>query len=107
MRQPDADYLGPAVVVLDDREFTVRVRLRGHRQPIDGIYRWYGRVDPDAALDAAAGNRKRRVTLRTTEGAANAILGDRDFWGRLRLVGHSAPPYRISTADDLDARMTR
>ncbi|PPJ12519.1 DUF4873 domain-containing protein [Nocardia nova] len=107
MRQPDADYLGPAVVVLDDREFAVRVRLRGHRQPIDGIYRWYGRVDPDAALDAAAGNRKQRVTLRTTEGAANAILGDRDFWGRLRLVGHSAPPYRISTADDLDARMTR
>ncbi|WP_290048665.1 DUF4873 domain-containing protein [Nocardia nova] len=81
MRQPDADYLGPAVVVLGDREFAVRVRLRGHRQPIDGIYRWYGRVDPDAALDAAAGNRKQRVTLRTTEGAANAILGDRDFWG--------------------------
>jgi hypothetical protein len=107
MRQPDADYLGPAVVVLGDREFAVRVRLRGHRQPIDGIYRWYGRVDPDAALDAAAGNRKQRVTLRTTEGAANAILGDRDFWGRLRLVGHSAPPYRISTADDLVARMTR
>lgn len=83
------------------------MRLRGRRQPIDGIYRWYGRVDPDAALNAAAGTRKQRVELRTTEGAAAAILGDRDFRGRLRLIGHSAPPYRISTVDDLDPRMTR
>lgn len=104
MRNPEADYHGPGVVVLDGHEYPVHVRLNGHHQPIDGVYRWYGRIDPDPALDAATGSRKHRVEIRTPEGKAAAALGDRDFWGRLRITGRSVPPYRIPTAEDVEPR---
>ncbi|WP_024801921.1 DUF4873 domain-containing protein [Nocardia sp. BMG51109] len=99
-----AEYEGPATVTLGEDSFSVRVRLRGHRQPIDGVYRWYGRIDPHPALNRAAGNRKKRVRLHTPEGVAEAQLGDRDFWGRLRVTGHSTPPFRVATAAATEER---
>ncbi|WP_156520589.1 DUF4873 domain-containing protein, partial [Rhodococcus sp. EPR-157] len=39
------DFHGAATLAFDEPvEFDVRVDLRGHSQPIDGRYRWYGRV---------------------------------------------------------------
>ena len=93
------DFAGPATVVVDDAEFPVTVELRGIVQPIDGIYRWYGRVAPSSDLDAAVGIRNRPVRVRTDVGEAEAVIGDRDFWSRYRLTGRSRPPFRTDYGD--------
>ena len=42
---PDVEgYTGPATLVVGGAEFAVEVDLRGHFQPIDGYYHWYGRI---------------------------------------------------------------
>ncbi|HEY5855495.1 MAG TPA: DUF4873 domain-containing protein [Aldersonia sp.] len=89
------DYTGPAVVEIDGLAITVDARFRGTYQPIDGIYRWYGRLAPSADLDAALGTGRRRVYVHIAEDSATAVVGDRDFWGRQRVVGHGRPPYSI------------
>lgn len=94
---PDTDdYTGPVVVEIDGVRIAVDARLRGGYQPIDGIYRWYGRLAPSADLDAALGAGRRKVEVHTEAGSASAVVGDRDFWGRQRVVGRSRPPYRIA-----------
>ncbi|GGF95380.1 hypothetical protein GCM10007304_06550 [Rhodococcoides trifolii] len=93
----DADYAGPATLVVDDTEFAVELELRGHAQPIDGIYRWYGRIRPDDALHRALGGRRKPALVRTPGGEAPGTVGDVDFWGRYRIQGKSTPPYRIET----------
>jgi hypothetical protein len=90
----NADFIGPAVVLLDGAEYPVRVQLHGLVQPIDGVFRWYGRIDPSAELDAAIGTGSRPGRLRTSFGSAAAVIGDRDFWDRYRVTGHSRPPFR-------------
>ncbi|MGH3433734.1 MAG: DUF4873 domain-containing protein [Thermocrispum sp.] len=50
-------YTGPATVLLDGTEVAVSVRLRGHFQPIDGYYHWYGRFDRNEELSALVGDR--------------------------------------------------
>ncbi len=43
----DSDgYEGTAVLEVGGARFDVQVRLRGHFQPIDGRYHWYGRIEP-------------------------------------------------------------
>jgi len=45
MSEHDEDgYGGPATLVVDGVSLPVTVELRGYFQPIDGFYRWYGRV---------------------------------------------------------------
>lgn len=90
-------YAGPATLMLDDRELAVEIALRGHFQPIDGRYHWYGRVAPHPELAELAGGRKRPVELRTPEGVAEGELSDPDPWGRYRLTGVSTPPYNVPT----------
>lgn len=91
----DDGYTGAATLVLDDREFAVDVELRGHFQPIDGRYHWYGRIRANAGLDEAVGGRKRRVVLRTDDGEATGEISDPDPWGRYRITGVSTPPFAV------------
>ncbi len=85
--EPQESYDGPAA--LDD--LPVQVRLRGHFQPIDGLFHWWGRVAADDALDD--GRSGSTVTLRTAYGEAPARLSDRDPWGRFRVSGTGRPPF--------------
>jgi hypothetical protein len=93
-------YTGPATLILDGddgRELAVEVALRGHFQPIDGRYHWYGRITANAELAEAAGGRKRTASLRTPTGAATGEVSDPDPWGRYRISGTSKPPFPVPT----------
>jgi Domain of unknown function (DUF4873) len=101
----DDGYTGPATLVFDDaREIVVEITLRGHFQPIDGRYHWYGRVSANAELAELVGGRKRAATLRTPDGEAAGELSDPDPWGRYRITGVSTPPFAVpTTLAELDA----
>ncbi|MDR7302879.1 DUF4873 domain-containing protein [Haloactinomyces albus] len=91
------DYRGPAVVFTEEREITVEVVLRGHFQPIDGRFHWYGRVAANPEVDELTGGRKTEVVLRTPDGQAVATLADPDPWNRYRISGLGYPPYAPAT----------
>ncbi len=89
---PGEEYDGPAVVETDEGSVEVAVRLRGHVEPIDGRFHWYGRIAVNPVLD----ERHRSgatVTLRTTHGQAEGRLSDKDPWGRFRITGTGRPPF--------------
>ncbi|MBE9375717.1 DUF4873 domain-containing protein [Saccharopolyspora sp. HNM0983] len=91
------DYRGPAAVFTQDHEVEADVVLRGHFQPIDGRFHWYGRVQAADGVDAIAGNRKAAVVLRTPHGEAAGTLSDPDPWGRYRISGVGRPPFPVAT----------
>jgi hypothetical protein len=90
-------YQGPATLVIDERELAVDVDVRGHFQPIDGRYHWYGRLRANAEIDELVGGRKRTAVLRTPNGEATGELSDPDPWRRYRITGVSTPPFVLST----------
>lgn len=85
------EYAGPAVLITDEVGVQVAVRLRGHFDPIDGRFHWYGRLDADPAV-AALGNGA-KVILRTDHGEAPGRLCDLDPWGRFRIEGTGPAPF--------------
>ena len=69
----------------------VGVRLRGHFEPIDGRFHWWGRLAAgDALAEHSSGS---TVTLETLHGTAQGRLSDVDPWGRLRIAGTGRPPF--------------
>ncbi|GAA4440847.1 DUF4873 domain-containing protein [Actinokineospora soli] len=96
----DDGYQGQATLVVGEEELTVQVELRGHFQPIDGYYRWYGRVQADTRVSELAGGKKTKVVLRTPGGEAPAELSDPDPWDRYRIMGTSTPPFVVQTTLD-------
>ncbi|SDG75082.1 protein of unknown function [Lentzea fradiae] len=88
-------YTGPATLVFDSGELAVEVDLRGHFQPIDGRFHWYGRVKADEEVTARVEGGARSALLRTPGGEARTTLTDQDPWGRYRVGGTSTPPYEI------------
>ena len=105
MSEHDEDgYRGEATLVVDGTELTVQVDLRGYFQPIDGYYRWYGRVAVNDELTALAGGRKKAVEVRAGEHTASGEVSDPDPWGRYRLMGTSTPPFHVpTTLEELNA----
>ena len=93
-----ADYGGPATLVVDGEQYQVELELRGHFQPIDGCYRWYGRIAPHQDLHALLGGRRKPAEVRTPEGTATGELSDPDPWGRYRILGRSTPPFAVATS---------
>ncbi|MBH5333466.1 DUF4873 domain-containing protein [Streptomyces pactum] len=89
-------YRGPATLVIDGVEHPVSVLLRGHFQPIDGRYHWYGRLGADPELVERLGGGRVAAVLRTAEGEASGELSDPDPWHRYRITGTQAPPFRIA-----------
>ena len=86
--EPEESYDGPARV--DETE--VVVRLRGHFEPIDGRFHWWGRIAADDRIDAGHPSGA-TVTLVTPHGRAEGRLSDRDPWGRFRISGTGRPPF--------------
>lgn len=90
-------YAGEATVFVEDTEFAVTVRLRGHFQPIDGYYHWYGRLDRNERLSDLLGGKKKSAEIRTPHGNADGHLSDPDPWDRYRISGTSTPPFPVPT----------
>ena len=84
--EPDESYAGPARV----GDVEVRVQLRGHFEPIDGRFHWWGRIDRETGLPHASGT---EVVVETPHGSATGRLSDLDPWGRLRVAGTGRPPF--------------
>ncbi|MFE0028781.1 DUF4873 domain-containing protein [Amycolatopsis sp. NPDC059021] len=99
MSEHDEDgYAGEATLVVDGTELAVKVDLRGYFQPIDGYYRWYGRIATDEKLTALAGGKKKAVEIRAGEHTASGEISDPDPWGRYRIMGTSTPPFHVPTS---------
>ncbi|MBE7160877.1 MAG: DUF4873 domain-containing protein [Williamsia herbipolensis] len=97
----DSDYVGTASIIVKGIEIPVNVELKGYREPIDGVYRWIGRVGANDRLSAIVGDAKRiRVIVSTPHSAREAYLGDPDFWGRFRINGKSTPPFAVDSSVD-------
>ena len=93
-------YTGPATLTAAGTELEVQVQLRGHFEPIDGRYHWYGRIGQHAEL-AALTSGKLQATLTTPAGSAPCEISDPDPWQRLRVTGISTPPFATSLAGAL------
>jgi cation diffusion facilitator CzcD-associated flavoprotein CzcO len=91
-------YEGTAVVEVGGSRFDVQVRLRGHFQPIDGRYHWYGRISAHEGLDGVLGHGKATGVLTTAEGSAPCELSEPDPSRRYRVTGISTPPFRTADA---------
>ncbi len=87
-------YTGPAVLGLSGDEFDVQAELRGHFEPIDGRYHWYGRLARHDRLAASIPQGRAAGLLTTPQGEAACELSDPDPWGRYRVTGVSTPPFR-------------
>jgi hypothetical protein len=99
MGEHDEDgYTGPATLVVEGTEIAVEVDLRGHFQPIDGYYRWYGRITADDQVAAIAAGKKTAAEIRTPTHSARGELSDPDPWGRYRVMGTSTPPFHVPTS---------
>lgn len=85
-------YDGPATLLAGAADVPVEVRLRGHLEPIDGRFHWWGRISPSARLDAVAAPGDTAL-LRTPDGEATGRLSDVDPWGRFRITGVGRPPF--------------
>lgn len=96
----DDDYVGDAILTLEETELPVEIQLRGYFQPIDGYYHWYGRIRPNDALAELAAGKKKRVEIRTPQRTATGEISDPDPWGRYRITGTSTPPFDTPTSLD-------
>jgi hypothetical protein len=87
VHEEQEEYAGPARI--DGTE--VLVQLRGHLEPIDGRFHWWGRVHRDTPLTEHTSGAT--VTLETPYGSAEGRLSDVDPWGRFRVTGTGRPPF--------------
>jgi hypothetical protein len=85
--EPADQYDGPARI----GQTEVEVRLRGHFQPIDGYFHWWGRISHEPALEVHGSGST--VALETPHGTAEGRLSDLDPWGRFRITGTGKPPF--------------
>ena len=90
-------YTGPATLRVNDTDVTVDVELRGHFQPIDGYYHWYGRVAEHQVLNDLVKGKKTATRITTPQGEAAGELSDPDPWNRYRITGTSRPPFDLSS----------
>lgn len=80
-------YDGPVTLASSDTTVETTATLRGHFEPIDGRFHWYGRLAAPALTPGTT------VTLTTPHGTATGRLSDLDPWGRLRVAGVGRPPF--------------
>ena len=86
-----ADNHRSTAVVLGDDEHTVRTRLTGHLDPIDGKYHWQGTV-----FGAQVDLPKRPVAIATDARSAQARITEQTPWGSYSIAGIGAPPYEVT-----------
>lgn len=92
--EPGEEYSGTADVLDtgDNEPIAVNVQLRGHFQPIDGRFHWYGRIEANQAL-ADTHRAGSTIALKTPHGVAAGKIADVDPWGRFRITGLGTPPF--------------
>lgn len=91
-------YTGPVTLRIGDRDFDVPAELRGHFEPIDGRYHWYGRLARHDGVAAVLAPGRALGVLTTPDGTAPCELSDPDPWRRYRVTGTSTPPFRTGMA---------
>ena len=93
----DEGYRGAAALVAPDgTELPVRIHLGGHIEPLDGSYRWYGRITRDEAVTALHGSGTRDVVVRVPGGADTpGKLTEIDPHGNARVTGTGRPPHPL------------
>ena len=84
-------YDGPATVRIGEGERTVRVRLAGHVDPIDGRYHWRGTVFDELP----AGTKLPQITVKVGEHHAQASIVERPPQGGYSVAGVGAPPFAL------------
>ncbi|MGY2874097.1 hypothetical protein ACVW00_001287 [Marmoricola sp. URHA0025 HA25] len=91
---PAEEYAGTAQVSTGSTtgEVQVEVDLRGHFEPLDGRFHWYGRIAANEELAETAQSGE-TVVLTTPHGSAEGRLSDVDPWGRFRITGTGRPPF--------------
>jgi cation diffusion facilitator CzcD-associated flavoprotein CzcO len=85
-------YDGPARLSADGDEHSVRVRIAGHLDPIDGKYHWQGTV---SGIAPEFGSRP--VELAVHEFAVEARITEKTPWGSYSIAGVGAPPFSTQT----------
>ena len=91
MHEPQEEYAGRATLSIGDSLVEAEVTLRGHFEPLDGRFHWYGRI---AHTDDLAAERSgTTLTITTPHGRAEGRINDVDPWGRFRISGTGAPPF--------------
>jgi Domain of unknown function (DUF4873) len=88
-------YSGPARLTIGQAVFDIQVELRGHFEPIDGRYHWYGRIARSAALAAALRGAKAGGVIQTPLRSGPCEVAEPDTWGRYRITGYSTPPFPV------------
>ena len=83
-------YDGPAVLRVGDVDHTVRVRLIGHLEPIDGQYHWQGAVSGEIPDDVL---KHPKATLTVDGRTAQARITERTPQGNYGVVGVGTPPF--------------
>lgn len=93
----DERYDGPAVLTYDGHDYQVRVRLKGHVDPIDGQYHWQGMLYADLPGGRVTGS---RVGIRIGEHTAEARISEQTPWGSLSVVGAAGyPPFELEDVE--------
>lgn len=97
----DDGFAGSGLLVTLDAEYAVTVTLRGYFQPVDGRYRWHGRLGAplgaEGSLNALVGARH-TAALVTEHGTSVCEVYEPDLWGRFKVAGVGRPPFQV----DLD-----
>ena len=88
-------YSGPARLTIGQAEFDIQVELRGHFEPIDGRYHWYGRIAQCEALATALRGVKAAGVIQTALRSGPCEVAEPDTWGRYRITGYSTPPFPV------------
>lgn len=81
----------------DSGTVVVGVHLSGFFQPIDGVFRWHGRTDPDEGVDLIADRMGRKpIRVRVPGGEwTDARLAEVNPWGGHRIAGRGRPPFTV------------
>lgn len=90
-------YDGPAAIRVDDVDHSVRVRLTGHLDPIDGRYHWRGMVF-DWASDIAL-RLPQPVSVSIGDRVSEGHLTEVTPWGTHCVAGVGAPPFAMAAVD--------
>ncbi len=100
------DYRGPATLACGDTRIPVTVVLAGHREPLDGKYHWYGRVNADARVRSLKESGRSDVTVTLPDGDPTpARLAEVDPWGHVRVTGVGTPPFPLETLEDIESSL--
>jgi len=95
-------YRGPAQLTVGQAVFDVQVDLRGHFEPIDGRYHWYGRIAKSEALEAVLRGLKAAAVIQTPQGSGPCEVAEPDTWDRYRITGYSTPPFLLPAPEPRD-----